>query len=168
MFGEADPNVVGNTGEPYADGFLTQLTRFNTYNSEVLVFSLSLSGPAAPRRLRLFPIFYVAPSRRSISVFLSRVIALLYLVSVPQRKLAIFCNDKVIAAPACKGCRERRSSAFTAGLSRTVLSVYVMSADLVASLQICDVTQMWYLSDLSKKLFLDLATTKHQQLCGFG
>lgn len=88
--------------------------------------------------------------------------------------MTIFCNYKVIAslqysARPGKATKSdtRRSSGFTAGsegLSQVMLSFCVMSADLVASLQIFDVMQMWYPSEKSKKLFLALAMTKHKQL----
>lgn len=54
-----------------------------------------------------------------------------------------------------------RSSAFTAGpegLSQAVLSICVMSADLVASLQIFDVMQIWQPYESSKMQCLTLST----------
>lgn len=60
----------------------------------------------------------------------------------------------------------KRCSAFTAGpegLSRAMLSICVMLADLVASLQIFDVMEMWYPFELAKKLCLAVATIKHKQ-----
>lgn len=70
---------------------------------------------------------------------------------------------------ACKGYQKKKRKKETADAVPPLLQalrVYlcVMSADLVASLQIFDVMQTLCPCELSKKLCLALAITKYQQL----
>lgn len=90
---------------------------------------------------------------------------LLYLVSVPQRKLTIICNYRIIAILYRDFQKWHAVPPLLQALRvylRSMLSICVMSADLVASLQIfwcyANVVLMGVVQEALS------ATTKHQQL----